>query len=268
MDSQQDFSRQSFLGPSSESIFRNSRVAIIGCGGGGSHIAQQLAHIGVGQIILVDPDRIESSNLNRLVTASSIDVSQKEYKVNILARYIKSVRPSTGVIVSPKKWQDSLDLLKDCHFIFGCLDGFMQKDYLENFCRRYLLTYIDVGMDVHNIGIHGHAISGQVVVSIPGSPCLRCIGFLTPDRLAKEENEYGEAGMNPQVVWPNGVLASLAVGEFVKSVTPWARFEREFVWIEFDGNAQVAMHSRQPATIGVPVVCPHYDATEGVGDFN
>ena len=59
------FSRQSFLGKESQALFRNTRVGIIGLGGGGSHIAQQSAHIGFGKFAIFDPDFTDFPNLNR-----------------------------------------------------------------------------------------------------------------------------------------------------------------------------------------------------------
>src|SRR5689334_7577265 len=88
-----DFSRQSFLGTRAQEVLANTRVTIAGLGGGGSHIAQQLAHVGVGEIRLVDPDKIEPSNLNRLVGATQADVDQKLPKVEIARRTIVGVRP-------------------------------------------------------------------------------------------------------------------------------------------------------------------------------
>jgi molybdopterin/thiamine biosynthesis adenylyltransferase len=72
--------RQSFLGDNSDDALQHLRVAIVGLGGGGSHIAQQLAHLGVGQFVLVDPDRIEESNLNRLVGGTVADVQKNEWR--------------------------------------------------------------------------------------------------------------------------------------------------------------------------------------------
>ena len=74
MSERADFSRQSFLGAQSERKLAETRVAIVGLGGGGSHIAQQLAHVGVGHFRLIDPDCMEASNLNRLVGATQSDV--------------------------------------------------------------------------------------------------------------------------------------------------------------------------------------------------
>lgn len=54
MTARGDFSRQSFLGPDADEILANARVTIVGLGGGGSHIAQQLAHLSVRHIRLID----------------------------------------------------------------------------------------------------------------------------------------------------------------------------------------------------------------------
>ena len=70
------YSRQSFLGEQSEEVFRTTKAGIVGLGGGGSHIAQQLAHIGIGDFALFDPDHIERPNLNRTVGATSADAEQ------------------------------------------------------------------------------------------------------------------------------------------------------------------------------------------------
>jgi len=51
-----------------------------------------------------------------------------------------------------------------------------------------------------------------MIMTLPGRPCMRCLGFLTQQCLEREENNYGDADINPQVVWTNGTLASLAVG--------------------------------------------------------
>jgi tRNA A37 threonylcarbamoyladenosine dehydratase len=81
--------RQSFLGSESENILKSLRVAIIGLGGGGSHIAQQLAHVGVGNLFLFDFDMIdkEGTNLNRLVGATEADVKEGKLKVDIAKRH-------------------------------------------------------------------------------------------------------------------------------------------------------------------------------------
>ena len=80
--------RQSFLGSDSDATLWRLRVAIVGLGGGGSHIAQQLAHVGVGKFVLIDPDVVEDSNLNRLVGAGARDAIKHTPKVQVLKRVI------------------------------------------------------------------------------------------------------------------------------------------------------------------------------------
>jgi molybdopterin/thiamine biosynthesis adenylyltransferase len=221
-------------------------VLIVGLGGGGSHIAQQLAHLGVGHIALVDPQIIEPSNLNRLVGATDADVKAETPKVDIARRLIKGIRPWIDVEVSQTPWQAADHLLRSAHVVFGCLDGFRQRMYLESAARSFLLPHIDIGMDVTRLSEDRYTVAGQMILTLPGGPCMRCLGFLKTEHLEREENEYGDVGINPQVVWTNGTLASLAVGAFVQLMTPWLPTSRGFEWLELDGDNQLVCRSRQP----------------------
>jgi len=261
-----DFSRQSFLGPRSQDVLANTRATIVGLGGGGSHIAQQLAHIGVGEIRLVDPDKIEPSNLNRLIGATGLDVQKNRPKVEIAKRMIAGVRPWIQTPTAQQKWQEADHLLKDCHVVFGCLDGYQQRDYLDAAARRFCLPYIDIGMDVTQIAPDTFAVAGQMIMTLPDGPCMRCLGFITDDRVNAEENRYGDAGSNPQVVWTNGTLASLAVGAFMKLVTPWFRDSEPYTWLELDGNTQTVTPSRQPKHMPQYEKCPHHSGPDDLGD--
>ena len=261
-----DFSRQSFLGTRSEEILANTRVAIIGLGGGGSHVAQQLAHIGVGEIRLLDPDKIDASNLNRLVGATESDVKKKRAKVEIAKRTITGVRPWIQAPTAEKKWQEADHLVKDSHVIFGCLDGYQQRDYLDAAARRFCIPYIDIGMDVTQVAPSSFAVAGQMIMTRPDGPCMRCLGFITDERVNAEENRYGDAGINPQVVWTNGTLASLAVGAFVKLLTPWFPVSESYAWLELDGNAQTVTPSKQPKYMPRHDRCAHHSGPEDLGD--
>lgn len=264
-ESRGDFSRQSFLGDDSEAVLAGLRVAVIGGGGGGSHIAQQLAHIGVGHIRLIDPQEIEDSNLNRLVTATQEDVDKKRLKVEILARYIKSVRPWIEVVAEPHEWENVDHLIKDVHVIFGCVDGYRRRRDLERAARRFLIPYIDIGMDVKRLADRHYAVAGQMILSLPGEPCMICMGFLTEERLAEEARRYGDVGINPQVVWTNGMLGSLAIGAFMQMVTPWSDYRPSYVWLELEGNRQTVRPSPIPEhTIRGP--CKHFESPDDIGD--
>ena len=95
---------------------------------------------------------------------------------------------------------------------------------------------------------------------------MRCLGFITDQRLSAEESRYGDAGINPQVVWTNGTLASLAVGALMKLITPWFGVSETYTWLELDGNVQTVTPSRQPQYMLAYAVCPHHGGADGLGD--
>jgi molybdopterin/thiamine biosynthesis adenylyltransferase len=227
--------RQSFLGLGSETILRNVKIGIVGLGGGGSHVVQQAAHIGVGNYVLIDPDVVEDNNLNRLVGGTLQDVTNASPKIDIAVRIIRSLVPNAAISAHARPWQEIADELKDCDVIIGGLDSVTAKDDLDRFCRRFLIPYIDMGMDVHEVGGR-YLIAGQVVLTTSGSPCLRCLGVVTEGTLQEEARNYGAAGGKPQVVWPNGLLASAAVGLFAQIVCPWHDKVSAGAYLEYDGN--------------------------------
>jgi molybdopterin/thiamine biosynthesis adenylyltransferase len=258
------WSRQSFLGPTAKSTVTAAKIGIIGLCGGGSHVAQQLAHIGFGTFVLADFDHVEDSNLNRMIGSWPGDAETSTLKTTVIERMVKLIKPAASVVPISGKWQEGELLLRDCTAIFGCVDSFVARDELERFCRRYLIPYIDVGMDVHKVS-NGFAISGQVILSLPNQPCMRCLGYLTDERLAAEQQRYGAAGGKPQVVWPNGVLASIAVGQLMSLLLPWQNALMPAVMIEYDGNRQLIKESSK-LSILAQRTCPHFPASGPLGD--
>lgn len=249
--------RQSFLGVDSDERFSRAIVAIIGVCGGGSHVAPQLAHIGIRNFRLFDSDYVDYPNLNRMLGSTQVDADSRRLKVDVIREQIVRIQPSAAVEAIPKKWQDEHIRLRDCTAVFGCVDSFEQRNQIEAYCRRFLIPYIDVGMDVVKQREGHFNITGQVILSLPGYPCMWCMGFFTKERMAEEVARYGDAGDRPQVVWPNGVLASTAVGIFVGLLTPWQVPQKLVLFAEYDGNRHVLRESN-----AVPVVldktCPHY----------
>ena len=117
-------------------------------------------------------------------------------------------------------------------------------------------------MDVH--GEANHVIGGQVILSSPGGLCMRCMGFLNDEVLAREAGRYGNAGSRPQVVWPNGVLASTAVGLAVDLVTNWTKRRRSHAYLVYDGNLATLKESITLKNLQT-AYCPHFKNTD-IGD--
>lgn len=257
--------RQSFLGPNSDALIASTRVGIVGLCGGGSHVGQQLAHVGVGHFELADFDRGDQTNRNRMIGLTARAARASHLKTEVIRRLIKAVNPAAKVNPFAGRWQDNAAALRTCDFIVGCVDSYEQRDQLERFARRQLIPYIDVGMDVTGEPDR-FAISGQVILSMPSYPCMRCMGFLTDDLLAAEAKRYGAAGGRPQVVWPNGVLASTAVGVLMSLLTPWHSAAQPPLYIEYDGNRMIVTPSRRLNYLS-DLTCAHYPLHPGaLGD--
>ena len=253
--------RQSFLGINSDAILDAATIGIVGHGGGGSHLAQQSAHMGIGGYVNADPDIIEDTNTNRLIGGTLADVEVMRRKVDIAERLIRGLIPNARIISVPDKWLTAPDDLKLCDVIIGAVDGFQEREQLERFARRHLIPYIDIGMDVHDLGTSGFLVSGQVILSMPGCPCMRCCGFITDERLAQEAKKYGAAGSRPQVVWSNGVLASTAMGLLTQILTPWYPNPPRFVYLDYDGNTGTIIPNKRMALLK-DNVCPHHPPVE------
>lgn len=258
------YSRQSFLGPASEERIARCVVGVVGLGGGGSHIVQQLAHIGFQRFVLYDGDAVDTSNLNRLIGAGEVDAKARTPKLHLAKLMIWGLQPGAEIQGYAGRWQDYPEPLRRCHLVFGCVDTYAGRNELESSARRYLINYIDIGMDVHQVGETAPVMGGQVILSMPGGPCMWCLGFLTQERLGEEAALYGATGGRPQVVWPNGILASTAVGLGMELVTGWNRTSREYAYLSYDGNrGTVQPHWRTRNLEAQP--CSHYPL-ERVGE--
>lgn len=255
------FDRQSFLGPQSQAFIESVRIGIVGLGGGGSHIVQQLAHIGVKHFRIFDRDWVDESNLNRLVGAKASDPAAKIYKTQIAKRIISDITPDATIFEYIGDWKEQAEILEQCDLVFGCVDTFSERRALEITCRRYLIPYIDIGMDVHQIGEDPPRMAGQVILSMPGQLCMHCLTFLTEHKLAQEAAKYGNVGGRPQVVWPNGLLASSAVGVAIDLITGWTRRKNEVIFLSYDGNRGTLIPDSRLQYL-VDQECSHFPVTD------
>jgi molybdopterin-synthase adenylyltransferase len=212
-------------GAAGQAAIAGARVAVVGTGGTGSHVITQLAHLGVGTMLLVDPDAVETINLPRLVGASASDVGT--LKVDVLAAAARAINPLVDVrVIADSALDTDPALLAEADVIFCCTDGHGSRALLTELAQQYCVPVIDLGVEiVPSPG--GARAGGGVRILRPGEGCLHCAGtldaalvreeYLDPgDREAERARGYlrGSAEPAPSVVALNGVAASLAVLEF------------------------------------------------------
>jgi len=222
------------LGESGQEQIGRKSVALIGLGGLGSHVAQQLAYLGVRDFVLVDFDIIQIENLNRIVGAYPGDIGKS--KVGIAARMIKSIAGNeiSRVVQLEKnlRHEDVLNHIKSCDVIFGCVDNDGARLILNELALAYMIPYFDSAFGIHTKNGVIEEAGGRVILVLPDEPCLLCCKdidiseasyFLASreEQIFREERGYvsGAHVLSPSIISLDGIIASIAVTEFIALIT-------------------------------------------------
>lgn len=216
--------RQELLwGQHGQQRLRQAHVVIVGCGGTGSHIALQLAHLRIGRLTLIDDDRVEPSNLSRILAATPADVGR--LKTEVLADICRRINTDLEVVGLPASVLD-VDPAEytNADVIVCATDGHGSRSLLTEVAVQYLVPMVDLGVEV--VGTDAFRAGGGVRVIRPGHGCLWCAQTLSPAQVREEYLSPDQRATEvrrgyirestepaPSVVALNGVVASLAVLE-------------------------------------------------------
>lgn len=226
------------------------RVGVIGAGGTGSPTITLLARAGVGELVVIDNDKLEKSNLNRVRGAGLNDVGKN--KARILQDFIASLQLPTKVSVLESlidQDPDAVDALSSCDIIFGCTDDQIGRELLNSALYVYAQPYIDVGLGGQiSEDNHGQPYLryhfGRVSTILPESgECLFCQGVIkdvwirhqyalreNPDLAAEEARERYLVGSGEQApgVGPfTSTIADYGVATLFDLVKPFRKFPSE-----------------------------------------
>jgi proteasome lid subunit RPN8/RPN11 len=206
------------------------RVAVIGSGGTGSAVAEQLVRLGVRRLSLVDVDTLSASNVTRVYGSTPEDVGRP--KVEILRDHLHRIAPDLicDINRSMITTEPAARQLTKCDLIFGCTDDNAGRLVLSRLATYMLTPVIDVGVLLSSDGESRlTGIDGRVTVLTPGTACLVCRGridlaraaseLMTPEERRRLESEgYAPAlgGAEPAVVAFTTAVAAAAVNEFLE----------------------------------------------------
>lgn len=236
------------FGEVGQKLLQRIKVAIAGCGGIGSLIFVLLVRLGVRNFVLIDPDIVEVSNLNRLAGSRMIDVENGIHKVEMLSNYGLQINQNLKVelIANSVSSSEAQLALKSCDYIVGGFDAESPRDFLNSFSIQHLIPFIDTGTGIQSG--EGQTIEhagGQVRTVIPGYGCLRCINGIDMDvaqmeQLPEEKRRFavqrgyiaGEDEHAPAVASLNGVIANLATTELMGYLTGCKPLSR-YVFYDF-----------------------------------
>ena len=241
----------------------SARVGVAGVGGLGSIIAEQLVRLGVDDLVIVDPDEVEKSNLPRLQGAKSDDIGRK--KATVVYEYLSSIDPDVEVIPYMDSVQNVPEKLSRCDVLIAGLDNMDSRMWLNEFSLKHLIPWIDSGVRIEKEEETITGMKGIVQVIAPGvTSCFSCINrgnqrqaqmdaMRDEDLEADVKDGYidgSELSPEPAVVHLNGLIASKAVDQFVRMVTGIAKpdslleydgFESEFSTFDIGSAPQCAV---------------------------
>lgn len=259
------------------------RVVVAGAGGTGSSAATLLARAGIGELVIIDGDDLEETNLNRVRGHRAADVGHNKAKV--LAEFIRSLGLKVSVSWIGEYLDESpkaIDALSSADVVFGCTDDVAGRDVLNQALYYYCLVYIDTGLtgkiDIDEAGepyLRDHR--GRVSCILPEyGACLRCQRVVTDMKLkyerAMEERpelasldsetlrrEYYLVGGGEQApgVGPfTSGTADMAVATLMDLIKPFralaSDLRRDNIWQDF---VHMTIHSNEPVDDAGCIYC-------------
>ncbi|MEM0246268.1 MAG: HesA/MoeB/ThiF family protein [Desulfurococcaceae archaeon] len=189
------------FGVEGQEKLKKSRVLVVGVGGLGSPAALYLVATGIGEVILVDSERVELSNLNRQVLYWTRDIGK--FKVESASEKLRELNPNVRIRGYSRRADEELldQLVHEADLVIDGLDNWKTRFMLNRICVKYRKPLIHAGV---------YGVYGQLLVVVPGiTPCLQCV-------MVKEPPERGPL---PVLGTTPGLLAMIQVTEAIKILT-------------------------------------------------
>ncbi|MFI1419326.1 ThiF family adenylyltransferase [Streptomyces sp. NPDC020731] len=215
------------LGDAGQEALSRLRVAVVGLGGVGSILIEELARLGVGTLVLIDDDKVEATNLSRLVAAESDDVGQ--LKGDLAARNAARANAKVRLISMSTRVENpaALKELARSDWIFLAADSASARHWVNATVQRYLIPGVQVGVKVpvDSVGRIGQ-IHTATRIMLPGDGCLWCNRLIDRTQLAIDMQPEGEREAAhyipdvpaPSVITLNTLAAAEALNYFMLAV--------------------------------------------------
>jgi molybdopterin/thiamine biosynthesis adenylyltransferase len=175
------------FGPAIQAALGQMRIGVVGAGGTGSSVCEQLVRLGVRNLVLIDPDKLTASNVTRVYGSTPADIGNP--KVEILRNYLQRIAPdlSCETVDAMLTLETTARRLIGCDVVFGCTDDNAGRLVLSRYSTYILTPVIDVGVLLSS-GPSGEllGIDGRITILSPGSPCLICRNRIDLARAAAE----------------------------------------------------------------------------------
>lgn len=200
-----------------QSKLAKTTVAIVGCGGLGGTMAEELARLGIGRLILIDGDVFEESNLNRQLFSTENNIGEK--KVDAAMKRLKAVNSEVKLTLFDKWFseENASILFSGADIVLDALDSINRRVELERACHELNIPLVYAGIA---------GWFGMLGVSLPGDFSVSKV-FKEGEIDKGVEKEWGNPAFTP---W---VLSSLTVAEAVKIIVDREPSLRKS-WLQID----------------------------------
>ncbi len=219
-------------------------ACIVGVSGTGSIVAEQLARMGIGRLILIDFDKVELKNLNRILNSTLKDASEGRFKTKMFASRVTLYRDDIDIhcIESSISCREAIEAAGYADLLFCCVDSFEGRHICDRMASAFLQPLFDVAVTIptRKTPSEGIAVAdacGRLDYVFPGRSTLFDRGVYSPEALRNEylravsPEDHGEqvaAGYlkgvieeAPSVISLNMRAASACVMEFVARCYPF-----------------------------------------------
>jgi len=228
------------FGPAIQTILGDLHIAIVGAGGTGSAVAEQLVRLGVRHLLLVDNDELSTSNVTRVYGSKLRDVGRQ--KVEVLRDHLLSIAPDLDckLVRGMATLKPVAKAVCACDLVFGCTDDNAGRLVLSRLSTYFLTPVIDVGvlLSSDSAGMLS-GIDGRVTTLSPGAGCLVCRNRIdmarasaelkTPEerqRLANEGYAPALGQVEPAVIAFTTAAAAAAINELLDRLIGYGPPER------------------------------------------
>ena len=273
------------FGTEGQARIRATKVGIVGVGGTGSSVAEQLVRLGVKDLVIVDPDHLERSNKTRVYGTFDSTFERPWWlpwkrgssKVQVIKAHLKAIAPETNILAIPKSivLEEAARALLTRDVIFLCTDEHWGRSIVNQMAYQYLIPTINVGVRIDNQMGRISAAVGNIDVLRPDLPCLWCKQSLRAEQiraesipqsereqLAREGYVEGLDTKEPAVISLTTTVSSMAVTQFLQIVTDFMGASGGVSRLNYD--AMSGMVTRGASTIPDKCICKK---VRGFGDL-
>lgn len=225
------------LGEETVAVLRRLRCAVIGCSGTGSPTIEQLYRLGVGEIVMVDPELVGIENLNRIINSQMGDADNRRGKVDVQHRAIDTADlGTTGIpLAQDLCLSDTIKRVAECDVLFGCVDNVFARHVLNKIASTYCIPYIDIGVRlvadgrggiehvtgaVHYLQPDGSSLLSRGVYSLDDLSSAALLHFDPSEHERRQAEGYiaGAVVSRPAVISVNMIFSGLGVFELLSRI--------------------------------------------------